>query len=62
MTSKEKGFATIAIHAGQDPDQWNHCSVVPPMVMSTTFKQDSPAPPRVSTKRLTHQDSSIYSS
>ncbi|KAG5347542.1 CGL lyase, partial [Acromyrmex charruanus] len=46
MTSKEKGFATIAIHAGQDPDQWNHYSVVPPMVMSTTFKQDSPAPPR----------------
>ncbi|XP_018315202.1 putative cystathionine gamma-lyase 2 [Mycetomoellerius zeteki] len=46
MASREKGFATIAIHAGQDPDQWNHCSVVPPMVMSTTFKQDSPAPPR----------------
>ncbi|KYQ47090.1 Cystathionine gamma-lyase [Trachymyrmex zeteki] len=46
MTSTEKGFATIAIHAGQDPDQWNHCSVVPPLVMSATFKQDSPALPR----------------
>ncbi|KAG5308438.1 CGL lyase, partial [Acromyrmex insinuator] len=44
MTSMEKGFATIAIHAGQDPDQWNHCSVVPPLVMSTIFKQDDPAP------------------
>ncbi|EGI65571.1 PREDICTED: cystathionine gamma-lyase-like [Acromyrmex echinatior] len=44
MTSTEKGFATIAIHAGQDPDQWNHCSVVPPLVMSTIFKQDDPAP------------------
>ncbi|KYN10717.1 PREDICTED: putative cystathionine gamma-lyase 2 [Trachymyrmex cornetzi] len=43
MTSKEEGFATIAIHAGQDPDQWNHCSVVPPLVMSATFKQDDPA-------------------
>ncbi|KYM93828.1 PREDICTED: putative cystathionine gamma-lyase 2 [Cyphomyrmex costatus] len=46
MTSTEKGFATIAIHAGQDPDQWNHGSVVPPLVMSTTFKQDRPAPPK----------------
>ena len=48
MTSTEKGFATIAIHAGQDPDQWNHCSVVPPLVMSTIFKQDDPAPIGVS--------------
>ncbi|XP_018315201.1 putative cystathionine gamma-lyase 2 [Mycetomoellerius zeteki] len=44
MTSTGKGFATIAIHAGQNPDQWSHCSVVPPLVMSTTFKQDDPAP------------------
>ncbi|KYN44662.1 Putative cystathionine gamma-lyase 2 [Trachymyrmex septentrionalis] len=42
----EKGFATIAIHAGQDPDQWNHRSVVPPLVMSATFKQNSPALPK----------------
>ncbi|KYM93827.1 PREDICTED: putative cystathionine gamma-lyase 2 [Cyphomyrmex costatus] len=47
MTSTEKGFATIAIHAGQDSDQWNHGSVIPPLVMSTTFSlQDSPTPPR----------------
>ncbi|XP_018374927.1 PREDICTED: cystathionine gamma-lyase-like [Trachymyrmex cornetzi] len=44
MTSTKKGFATTAIHAGQDPDQWNHRSVVPPLVMSATFKQDDPAP------------------
>jgi len=49
MTSAEKGFATIAIHAGQDPQQWTHGSVVPPMVMSTTFQQDAPAQHRVST-------------
>lgn len=42
-TNNEEGFATKAIHIGQDPDQWNHGSVVPPLVMSTTFKQDAPA-------------------
>ncbi|XP_078051205.1 cystathionine gamma-lyase [Augochlora pura] len=40
--SKEEGFATKAIHVGQDPLQWTHCSVVPPIVMSTTFRQDGP--------------------
>lgn len=49
MTSTEKGFATIAIHAGQDPKQWNHRSVVPPLVMSTTYQQDGPAQHKVST-------------
>ncbi|KYM93826.1 PREDICTED: putative cystathionine gamma-lyase 2 [Cyphomyrmex costatus] len=43
MTSTETGFATTAIHAGQDPGQWNHYAVVPPLVMSTTFMQDDPA-------------------
>ncbi|XP_012527021.1 putative cystathionine gamma-lyase 2 [Monomorium pharaonis] len=42
MTSTEKGFATTAIHAGQDPEQWSHGSIVPPLVMSTTFQRDSP--------------------
>ncbi|XP_001601960.1 cystathionine gamma-lyase [Nasonia vitripennis] len=41
--NSEEGFATKAIHAGQDPLQWNHCAVVPPIVMSTTFRQDGPA-------------------
>lgn len=45
MTST-KGFATTAIHAGQEPQQWNHGSVVPPLVMSTTFQQDGPAQSR----------------
>ncbi|XP_076642704.1 cystathionine gamma-lyase [Halictus rubicundus] len=40
--STEEGFATKALHAGQDPLQWMHCSVVPPLVMSTTFRQDGP--------------------
>lgn len=37
-----KGFATQAIHEGQDPEKWNSRAVVPPISMSTTFKQDGP--------------------
>ncbi|PZC74793.1 hypothetical protein B5X24_HaOG207166 [Helicoverpa armigera] len=33
------GFATTAIHAGQSSDKWKSAAVVPPIVMSTTFKQ-----------------------
>ncbi|XP_065834237.1 cystathionine gamma-lyase-like [Oscarella lobularis] len=36
-------FATDAIHVGQEPEQWNSRAVVPPISLSTTFKQDSPA-------------------
>ena len=35
-------FGTLAIHAGQEPEQWNSRAVVPPISMATTFKQDSP--------------------
>jgi len=35
-------FETQAIHAGQDPEQWDSRCVVPPIVMSTTFKQFAP--------------------
>lgn len=44
-----KGFATKAIHVGQDPEQWNDLAVVPPLVFATTFKQHAPAEPKVST-------------
>ncbi|XP_041975476.1 cystathionine gamma-lyase [Aricia agestis] len=37
------GFATLAIHAGQDPSKWKSSAVVPPIVTSTTFKQTAPA-------------------
>ncbi|KAL0850998.1 hypothetical protein ABMA28_006891 [Loxostege sticticalis] len=37
------GFASLAIHAGQDPEKWNSAAVVPPIVTSTTFKQPAPA-------------------
>jgi len=39
----DQHFATKALHAGQEPEQWNSMAVVPPISMSTTFKQDGPA-------------------
>lgn len=35
-------FSTAALHAGQDPEQWKSMMVVPPITVSTTFKQHSP--------------------
>lgn len=39
----KEGFATLAIHAGQEPEKWSSAAVVPPIVTSTTFKQPAPA-------------------
>jgi len=39
----DKHFATKALHAGQEPEQWNSMAVVPPISLSTTFKQQGPA-------------------
>ncbi|KAI4461919.1 trans-sulfuration enzyme family member [Holotrichia oblita] len=38
-----KGFSTKAIHSATDPDKWDSMCVVPPIVLSTTFKQYGPA-------------------
>jgi len=35
-------FATLAIHEGQEPEQWTSMAVVPPVSFSTTFKQKEP--------------------
>lgn len=35
-------FATDAIHVGQDPEKWKSRMVVPPITLSTTFKQLQP--------------------
>ncbi|XP_076196056.1 cystathionine gamma-lyase [Aptenodytes patagonicus] len=35
-------FATQAIHVGQEPEQWRSAAVVPPISLSTTFKQLAP--------------------
>lgn len=43
-----KGFATRAIHVGQEPEQWNSMAVVPPLSLSTTFKQHAPGKHNVS--------------
>lgn len=47
-----KGFATKAIHSGQEAEQWSHLAVVPPIVTSTTFKQFGPADFKVSTRSV----------
>lgn len=40
---QDSSFATRAIHDGQDPEQWESMAVVPPISLSTTFKQHGPA-------------------
>ncbi|XP_038107999.1 putative cystathionine gamma-lyase 2 [Culex quinquefasciatus] len=40
--AQPKGFATKAIHVGQDPEQWSCMAVVPPILMSSTYKQHAP--------------------
>ncbi|XP_054276404.1 cystathionine gamma-lyase-like [Macrosteles quadrilineatus] len=40
---KDLHFATKAIHAGSEAEQWKSMAVVPPISLSTTFKQYGPA-------------------
>ncbi|KAH8389700.1 hypothetical protein KR200_000200 [Drosophila serrata] len=40
--TQPSGFATKSIHSGQSPEQWKSASVIPPISLSTTFKQDAP--------------------
>lgn len=35
-------FGTDALHAGQEPEKWKSMAVIPPISMSTTFKQFGP--------------------
>lgn len=37
-----KSFATDVIHVGQEPEQWKSMAIVPPISLSTTFKQHAP--------------------
>lgn len=43
-----ESFATEAIHVGQEPEQWKSMAVVPPISLSTTFKQEEPGKHAVS--------------
>lgn len=38
----DKNFETKSIHCGQNPEQWNSRAVIPPIILSTTFKQIDP--------------------
>jgi cystathionine gamma-lyase len=44
MESSHK-LGTLAIHAGQSSQQWNHGAIIPPIVLSSTFYQSSPGQP-----------------
>ena len=35
-------FGTDAAHHGSDPDKWDFSPIVPPISLSTTFKQSAP--------------------
>uniref|UniRef100_A0A7I4Y5R0 cystathionine gamma-lyase n=1 Tax=Haemonchus contortus TaxID=6289 RepID=A0A7I4Y5R0_HAECO len=39
-------FGTAALHIGQEPEQWDMNQVVPPISLSTTYKQDRPGEPK----------------
>lgn len=56
----QEGFSTKAIHAGQDPAQWSHWSLVPPLVMSTTFQQNGPAEHNVNQRNEIKFDERVY--
>jgi len=38
----DQHFGTKAIHVGQSPDQWSFKDVVPPISLTTTYKQYGP--------------------
>ncbi|VDN90526.1 unnamed protein product [Brugia pahangi] len=38
-------FGTSAIHVGQEPEQWDTNQIIPPISLSTTFKQPEPGKP-----------------
>jgi len=38
----DKHFGTKVTHVGQNPDQWTFKDVIPPISLSTTFKQHGP--------------------
>lgn len=45
---EQRGFATLALHAGQESSKWTSRAVVPPIVLATTYEQFEPASHAVS--------------
>uniref|UniRef100_A0A914C7W0 cystathionine gamma-lyase n=1 Tax=Acrobeloides nanus TaxID=290746 RepID=A0A914C7W0_9BILA len=45
-TTTFEGFGTAAIHVGQEPEKWDMHQVVPPISLSTTYKQGNPGEPK----------------
>lgn len=40
-----RSFGTDAIHVGQEPEQWASKAIVPPITLSTTYKETIPGVP-----------------
>lgn len=51
----DPNFGTKAIHAGQSPDQWTFKDAIPPISLTTTFKQFGPNDHAVSYDKNTHR-------
>lgn len=45
--SEDLRFATKAIHSGYKPGEYGSWAIIPPICMSTTFKQTGPGEPVV---------------
>ncbi|KAL3084740.1 hypothetical protein niasHT_031625 [Heterodera trifolii] len=45
-TTNVVAFSTLAIHAGNHPEKWDMNQVVPPISLSTTYKQNWPGMPK----------------
>lgn len=45
MTARFPHFGTSAVHVGQEPEQWELNQVVPPISLSTTYKQPNAGEP-----------------
>lgn len=48
LQKKDTHFSTKSIHVGSEAEQWSSMAVVPPISLSTTFKQEGPAEFKVS--------------
>lgn len=47
MSNHFPHFGTNAVHVGQEPEQWDMNQLVPPISLSTTYKQERPGEPKV---------------
>lgn len=47
----EMDYATKAIHAGQDHNQWSNLEIIPPVVTSITYYEPNATKPKVPNRK-----------